>query len=90
MTVWSRHIAALARRTVDGVVVLGPLATAPRFVDDPAASVWDLLAAPAREDELVETLAERFGAERSEVARDVAAVLAAWEADGAVEREPER
>lgn len=68
-----------------GVVVLGPASYEPVTLAGTGVAIWDALARPRRRVELVELLATRFAADAEDVARDIAPVLDALVADGALE-----
>jgi hypothetical protein len=68
-----------------GVVVLGAASYEPVTLAGTGVAIWDVLARPRRRFELVELLATRFAADADEVARDVAPVLDALVAEGALE-----
>ena len=74
-TRWRRRADAQWRRSLDAVVLLPADADEPVTLPGTGALVWDLLEVPATLDELVETLAEVFGADPAVVARDVEALL---------------
>jgi hypothetical protein len=67
-----------------GVVVLGTSTSEPVTLAGTGVAIWDALARPRRRAELVELLAGHFAADADDVARDVAPVLDALLADGAL------
>ena len=84
---WCRAEPVLWRRTLDGVVLLEARAEAePVVLRGPAAAIWELLAQPMDDADLVATLATSYGVDRARVAPDVAVALATLADLGALQR----
>ncbi|MFM7271137.1 MAG: PqqD family protein [Actinomycetes bacterium] len=80
-----RSPATLWRTGPFGTVLLAPGDAEPQALDATAAVVWAALAEPASAIELARDLAVAFDADESIVAADLAPLLDAWLASGAVE-----
>src|SRR6266545_3023150 len=74
---FQRNPAALFRRLLDGVLVLGPAADEPLQISAPGDVVWELLAEPLTQRALTEDLSEIFGAPVNVVRADIEPVLTA-------------
>ena len=68
-----------------GVVLLAPAGREPLTLEGTGRALWDALAAPVTPTELAEDLARAFGAEPTQVASDIAPILAELTRVGAVE-----
>lgn len=73
---WHRHPRALWRRSSDRVIVLPPGQSDLLLLEGTGAVIWEVLAAPTDEHELVDLLAEATDTDRAIVAPEVAAFLA--------------
>lgn len=76
----------LARRVLRGVMLSAPGQDEPVVVTTPGDVVWDLLAHPVDEAELVRQVAARFDEDPGVIQRDVAALVDRLVDLGAVER----
>ena len=65
-------------------MLLAPGDAEPHALTGTAAVLWDALAEPVSPDDLVVDLAAAFGTDPATVAADIAPLLAAWRASGAV------
>ena len=79
-----RSPATLRRDGPFGVVLLAPGDEEPRALAGSAVAVWEALAETVSRDDLVADLAAAFGADPATVAADVAPLLDALLASGAV------
>ena len=79
-----RSPATLRRAGPFGIVLLAPRDAEPRALAGSADAVWESLAEPVSRDDLVADLAVAFGADPAIVAADVAPLLDALLASGAV------
>jgi hypothetical protein len=79
-----RSPATLRRDGPFGVVLLAPRDAEPRALAGSAVVVWEALAEPVSRGDLVADLAAAFGADPATVAADVAPLLDALLASGAV------
>lgn len=62
---------ALARRTLDTVLVLGSTASEPVRLEGSATLLWALLAQPISIRDIIETLAEHFGVPHDQIRDDL-------------------
>jgi hypothetical protein len=74
------------RRGAFGIVLLPPRGEEPLTLSGTGAAVWDALASPSTESELVQHLGERFAVGSDRVRADVAPLLRQLTELGAVER----
>jgi Coenzyme PQQ synthesis protein D (PqqD) len=82
---WHRAETVLWRRTLDGVVVLGPAASAePVALRGPAADIWELLTEPMSVAGLVAALADGYGVAGEGIADDVQRAVGALAEVGAL------
>jgi hypothetical protein len=81
---FERNPAALCRRLVDGVLVLGPSADEPLRISTPGDAVWDLLAEPLAPGALEEDLSQIFNVPVDVVRADIDPVLRALMVIGAI------
>jgi hypothetical protein len=72
---WYRAERVLWRRTLDGVVVLPADGSEPVALHGPAAGIWELLARPMTEADLVATLATTYRVHEDDVAGDIGGAL---------------
>ena len=72
---WVRGDDVLWREALDRVVILPPGSDEPLILTEPGGAVWDLLAEPRALEDVVATLAERYGETRERVAADLAPLL---------------
>jgi len=72
---WHRHPRALWRRSSDRVIVLPPGQSDLLLLEGTGAVIWELLADPTDEHDLVALLAEATGTDRAIIAPEVAAFL---------------
>lgn len=79
-----RSATTLWRAGPFGHVLLAPGDPEPHALTGTAAIVWDALAEPVTADDLAHDLAAAFGTDPDTVAADLAPLLAAWRASGAV------
>ena len=82
---WRRRADTLFRRAPDGVLVISLGGGDPIWLSAPGDAIWALLDAPLAIDELVERLADQFGAPVDTVRTDCLATLNELEARGLVE-----
>jgi hypothetical protein len=85
---WQRDERALWRRAPDLVVVVAPGTQPATALRGTGASLWNALSTPATVDELVARLSAEFGGEPDDVRRDIAPVIAALAALGALREAP--
>jgi hypothetical protein len=82
---WRRAETILWRRTLDGVLVLGPSESAePVALRGPAADIWELLSEPATVAAIGEALADGYGVPVDRIAPDVQRAVAALSEVGAL------
>lgn len=79
-----REPTVLWRRSLDGVVVLGPDAGDPIRITWPGSEIWDLLSEPVSVEEVARLLVERYGGNLEDVRVDTGAVLDRLAEAGAV------
>jgi hypothetical protein len=79
-----RSSATLWRSGPFGQVLLAPGDAEPHALTGTAAVLWDALVEPVTADDLAADLAVAFGTDPATVAADIAPLLAAWLASGAV------
>jgi hypothetical protein len=72
---WARADGVLWREVATGVLLLAPNATEPLLLSGSGAAVWQVLAHPVGEDELVQVLADAFGVGPDVVGSDVRPLL---------------
>jgi|GEM_PF-6310492 len=72
---WHRHPRALWRRSSDRIIVLAPGQSDLLLLEGTGAVIWELLADPTAEHELVALLADATGTDRAVIAPEVAAFL---------------
>lgn len=71
-------------RAVPGYLALSKVDGVPLEVQGPGADVWDLLDRPQAFDQIVDSLAERYGVTPSAIAEDVSQLLVGLERSGFV------
>jgi hypothetical protein len=69
--VWRRHADALTRRTPRSILVVGPDSDEPLKLEGASAFVWEALAEPATDEQLVVAIGARFARAPQEVRDDV-------------------
>lgn len=79
-----RSSATLWRAGPFGQVLLAPGDAEPYALTPTAALLWDALVDPVTAEDLAADLAAAFGTSPDVVAADIAPLLAAWRASGAV------
>lgn len=79
-----RSSATLWRAGPFGQVLLAPGDAEPHALTGTAALLWDALGEPVTVDDLATDLAAAFGTDPGTVAADIAPLLTAWRASGAV------
>jgi hypothetical protein len=72
---WCRAARVLWRRTLAGVVLLPPDGAEPVALSGPAAGIWELLARPMTETDLVAALAATYQIREERVAGEVGPAL---------------
>jgi hypothetical protein len=85
-SVWSRDPRVLWRRCGWRTLLLTPTQDRPAILEGPGPAVWDLLAEPVDEDELVASLSALFDAEAGAIRGEVLAFLERLESSGAATR----
>ena len=81
---WRRRDTSLTRRTPRAVLIFPEHAEEPLRLDGPAAAVWDELAAPRTDRELVDRVAVRIGSTAEDIGGDVITTRTALALIGAV------